>query len=541
MELSGKIVDVLNKKIYSGKLFIEKGIIKKIIPVKKAPDQYILPGCIDAHVHIESSMLTPQQFARLAIRQGTVGVVTDPHEIANVLGVEGIRYMMKDAEKTPLKIKFGVPSCVPATSFETTGAVVGAEEIETLFRERDDLHLAEMMNYPGVIFKDPEVMKKIAVARKYNRIIDGHAPGLRGEELKKYAAAGITTDHECTDLAEAEEKIQRGMKILVREGSAAKNFESLMPLLENHPEALMFCTDDAHPDDLSEKHILDMVRRAVAKGYDLWNVLRAATVNPVRFYGLRVGLLQPGDAGDFIICRDLKDWNLQAVFLDGKKVFDGVHVLTENIESQKVNRFEANVVREEDIRVKVVPDKKIRVITAQEGSLLTGEKIEKPLIRDGLVVSDPGRDILKIVVKNRYNKMAPPAIGFISGFGLQNGALASSIAHDSHNLIATGTDDREIINALNAVIREKGGIAVSREDEVQVLPLPVAGLMSTEEGVIVAKKYQDINKIASLTGTSLRAPFMTLSFMALLVIPELKIGDRGLFDVRKFEFSELWL
>jgi len=541
MEISGKIVDVIQRKIFPGKIMIGNGRIKRVIPAKKVPEQFILPGCIDAHVHIESSMLTPQQFARLAIRQGTVGVVTDPHEIANVLGVEGIRYMMKDAEKTPMKIKFGIPSCVPATSFETSGAVVGAEEIEIMFKEREDLHLAEMMNYPGVIYDDPEVMKKIAVARKYHRIIDGHAPGVRGKELKKYIDAGITTDHECSDLAEAEEKIHGGMKILIREGSAAKNFETLMPLIDTYPEELMFCTDDSHPDDLAEKHILDMVRRAVNKGYNLWNVLRVATVNPVRFYGLRVGLLQPGDEADFIICNNLKQWKLLAVFLGGQKVFDGVHVLTEKMESPVVNRFDASPVREEDIRVKAIPDKNIRVIMAQEGNLLTGEKIEMPLVKNGLVVSDPGRDILKIVVMNRYNEKVPPEVGFISGFGLQHGALASSIAHDSHNLIAIGTDDREIVHALNGVIREKGGIAVSRGDNIMVLPLPVAGLMSVEEGGIVVKKYQDINNIAKLTGTSLRAPFMTLSFMALLVIPELKIGDRGLFDVRKFGFTDLFV
>jgi len=541
MEIFGNIVDVVKKVIFPGKVIIDHGRIKRIVPLEKAPHQFILPGFIDAHVHIESSMLTPQQFACMAIRQGTVGVVTDPHEIANVLGVEGIRYMMRDAEKTPLKIKIGIPSCVPATSFETSGGVIGAEDIEMLFKEQEDLHLAEMMNYPGVIFDDPGVMEKIKTARKYHRIIDGHAPGIRGKELEKYIAAGISTDHECTDLAEAEEKIKRGMKILVREGSAVKNLEALMPLIDRHPGEIMFCTDDSHPDDLAVRHIREMVRRAIKKGCSLWNVLSAATVNPVRFYGLHVGLLQPGDPADFIVCRDLKEWELLAVFLEGKKVFDGLNVLVNNTGSPVVNRFEAGPVREEDLWIKAVPGKNIRVIIAKEGSLMTGEKYEKPAVKEELAVSDPGRDILKIVVMNRYNRSVPPAVGFISGFGLQQGALASSIAHDSHNLIAVGAEDREIVNALNAVIREKGGIAVSRKGEIKVLPLPVAGLMSAEEGIKVAKNYQDINKIAHLTETSLQEPFMTLSFMALLVIPELKISDRGLFDVRKFGFTKLFV
>ncbi len=541
MEISGNIVDIEKKKIFPGKIIAENGIIIKIIPEKEVPEQFILPGFVDAHVHIESSMLVPQQFARLAIRQGTVGVVTDPHEIANVLGVEGIRYMMEDAEKSPLKIKFGVPSCVPATPFETSGAVIGAGEIESLFRERKDLHLAEMMNYPGVIFRDREVMKKIEAAWKYHRIIDGHAPGVRGEDLEKYVEAGISTDHECTDLAEAEEKIRRGMKILIREGSAAKNFEILAPLISRYPEEVMFCTDDSHPDDLAEKHIRDMVRRAVRKGHDLWNVLQAAVVNPVKFYGLEVGLLRRGDPADFIVCRDLKEWDLLEVYIEGTRVYDGEKVLTGTTGTGIINRFEAEPLREEDLVVMAVRGKDIRVITVREGSLLTGEKVVKPLVKEGIVVSDPDRDILKIVVVNRYDKTAPVAVGFVSGFGMRQGALASSISHDSHNLIAVGTDDREIVAALNGVIGEKGGIAVARQGEVTVLPLPVAGLMSTEEGLVIAEKYRNINAVAHITGTTLQAPFMTLSFMALLVIPELKIGDRGLFDVRKFGFTDLFV
>ena len=542
MEIKGKIVDVTGKRIFPGSVVIKGGRIVGIKQIGgKVPDRYIMPGFIDAHVHIESSMLTPVRFAELAMRQGTVGIVTDPHEIANVLGTKGIRYMMAEAERTPMKIKFGIPSCVPATPYETSGAVIDAKEIEEMMRENTTLHLSEMMNFPGVIYEDEEVMKKLEVARKYGRVVDGHAPGLRGENLEKYVRAGISTDHECTDIEEAVEKIQKGMMILIREGSAAKNFEELIPLLKKYPEKVMFCTDDSHPDDLAEKHIRELVRRAVAMGYDLWDVLTAAIINPVKFYGLNVGLLQEGDPGDFIVVEDLKDFRLKEVYINGERVYDGKGVKGGIPGKEEPNKFVAEKINEVDIKVNAKEGKRIRVITAKDGSLVTGEIIAEPRIEKGLAVSDPEKDILKIVVMNRYKKEVKPVCGFVRGFGLKRGAFAGSIAHDSHNIIAVGASDASIVKAINSVISVKGGIAVVNENKYEVLALPVAGLMTHVRGDEVAKKYKEMNKRIKELGTGLAAPFMTLSFMALLVIPQLKIGDKGLFDVRNFDFAELFI
>ncbi len=541
MEIKGKIVDVIKKRIFPGKIVVEEGRIRRILTEKEVPDRYILPGFVDAHVHIESSMLTPVRFAELAIRQGTVAVVTDPHEIANVLGVDGIRFMQKEAERTPMKIQFGIPSCVPATPFETSGAVIGARETEEMMKADPSLHLAEMMNYPGVIYGDEEVQKKLEVARKYGRVVDGHAPGLRGEELEKYVQAGIQTDHECTDLEEAIEKIEKGMKILIREGSAARNFEELIPLVGKYPKEVMFCTDDSHPDDLAERHIRDLVRRAVAKGYDLWSVLEAAAVNPVEFYKMDVGLLQEGDPADFLVVEDLKDFVLKEVYIEGIRRYEGKKVSAGEPVEDTPNRFRASAIREEDIRIPEKKGRKIRVITANEGSLLTGKMVTDPEVKEGLVVADTERDLLKIVVVNRYDKNSGPVCGIVNGFGLKKGAIAGSIAHDSHNIIAVGVRDSDIVEAVNAVIREKGGMAVMDGKETAILPLPVAGLMTHEKGETVAGQYKEMNKRAEQLGTSLKAPFMTLSFMALLVIPELKIGDKGLFDVKSFQLKELFI
>ncbi len=540
MEISGNIVDIKKKSIYPGRVIFKNKIIEKIIPLHKAPGKYIMPGFIDAHVHIESSMLLPVEFARLAARHGTVGIVADPHEIANVMGVRGIRYMVKNSKIAPIKIKFGIPSCVPATEYETSGAVIGANEIERFFKEDKQYHLAEVMNFPGVIHKSKEVMEKIEVAKKYGRIIDGHAPGLSGEDLKKYVKAGIYTDHECTTLKEAEEKISLGMHILIREGSAAKNYEALAPLIVKYPDRVMFCTDDCHPDDLVKGHIRNMVLRSIKKGYNLWKVLQTASENAIKYYKLKVGLLQVGDPADFIVCDNFKEMNIRAVYVNGEEIFDGRNVRQIKNEEETINRFECESVRKNDIVINYIKGKKIRVIGAKDGSLLTEHMVMEPKVEDGKVVCDTAQDILKIVVVNRY-QLNKQVVGMIHGFGMKTGALASSIAHDSHNLIAVGTDDEEIVNALNTVIREKGGIAVVNKGITEVLPLPVGGLMSTEDGLLVAEKYKMLNKRANETGTSLRTPFMTLSFMALLVVPDLKISDKGLFDVRKFGFTELFV
>ena len=541
MEIRGKITDVIKKTVFPGKIVVEDGRIKKIIPEKKVPDRYILPGFVDAHVHIESSMLTPVRFAELAIRQGTLAVVTDPHEIANVLGREGLVFMKKEAGRTPMKIKFGIPSCVPATPFETSGAVISAKDVEMLMREDPSMHLSEMMNYPGVVYGDEEAMKKLEVAKKYGRVIDGHAPGLSGKDLEKYVAAGVMTDHECTDIEEAREKIAKGMKVLIREGSAAKNFEELLPLIGEYPGEVMFCTDDTHPDDLVERHIRDLAKRALEKGYDIWDVLTAAVLTPVKFYGLGMGLLQEGDPADFIVVNDLKDLEIKEAYIDGEKVFDGKRVNAGTPGGGEPNRFVERTMRKEDLGVTAKKGGKIRVITAKEGSLVTGEMIAEAKVEEGMVVPDTEKDILKIVVVNRYEKKAKPVCGFIHGFGLKRGAIAGSIAHDSHNVIAVGTDDQSIVKAVNAIFEARGGIAVAEGNEADVLALPVAGLMTNEKGEEVAKKYSGMNARAKEIGTDLEAPFMTLSFMALLVIPELKIGDKGLFDVRKFGFTELFI
>jgi len=541
MEIKGKITDVIKKTVFPGKIVVEDGRIKKIIPEKKVPDRYILPGFVDAHVHIESSMLTPVRFAELAIRQGTLAVVTDPHEIANVLGREGLVFMKKEAGRTPMKIKFGIPSCVPATPFETSGAVISAKDVEMLMREDPSMHLSEMMNYPGVVYGDEEVMKKLEVAKKYGRVIDGHAPGLTGEDLEKYVAAGVMTDHECTDIEEAREKIAKGMKILIREGSAAKNFEELLPLIGEYPGEVMFCTDDTHPDDLVERHIRDLAKRALQKGYDIWDVLTAAVLTPVKFYTPGMGLLQEGDPADFIIADDLKDLEIKEAYINGEKVYDGKRVKAGTPGGDEPNRFVEKTISAEDVRIPAQEGKRIRVITAKDGSLVTGEMIAVPKTEEGMVVPDTARDLLKIVVMNRYMEGTKPVCGFIHGFGLKRGAIAGSIAHDSHNVIAVGTDDLSIVKAVNAIFEAKGGIAVADGEEVTVLALPVAGLMTNKEGIVVAEKYSEMNARAKELGIGLEAPFMTLSFMALLVIPELKIGDQGLFDVRKFGFTELFI
>lgn len=543
MEIKGNLVNVKLRKIYPVKIYIENKKIKKITHLPEGAQlPFILPGFVDAHVHIESSMLTPVNFGKLAVRHGTVGVVADPHEIANVAGIPGIEYMMDNAAAAPVKIRFGVPSCVPATPLESGGAALGIKEVNYLLQKHPEMHLAEMMNYPGVINEDPEVIGKIGTAKRMKRIIDGHAPGLTGKDLRKYVKKGIETDHECATLPEALEKASLGMNILIREGSAAKNFDALIPLIKEYPNQVMFCTDDAHPDELLQKHIRNLVLRAWKKGYDFWDVLRAATVNPVEYYKLNIGLLREGDPADFIVCSTLENLYLEEVFLEGKKVWG------ENSETEKTSRkawqgsFPVTGIKEKDLKINQPGRKQLQVILAQEGSLLTGRLLAEPLLSEDKdeVISDPSRDILKIVVINRYVDGLKPALGFVRGFGLSKGAMASSIAHDSHNLIAVGVEDKDIVAAVNRVIHSKGGIAVSGPEGTMVLPLPVAGLMSEEDGEVVAEKYKALTRQVQRYGSHLHAPFMTLSFMALLVIPELKIGDKGLFDVNRFVYTDLW-
>ncbi|HEY3362764.1 MAG TPA: adenine deaminase [Methanosarcina sp.] len=547
----GIIVDAISRRKFKGEITVENG---KIISIKEKEhdiEQYILPGFVDAHVHIESSMTVPSVFARMAVARGTVAVVSDPHEIANVMGEEGIEYMLEDARKVPLKIFFGVPSCVPATPFESAGAVLDAEAVDRLLA-REDLHyLSEMMNFPGVIMGFPEVIAKLESAKKHGKVIDGHAPGLRGADLQKYVSAGISTDHESFTYEEAVEKIKLGMKILIREGSSARNFETLYRLIDEYPESVMLCTDDSHPDTLThEGHIDKLLRRGQEKGLEIYNLIKAAVINPVEHYGLNVGLLREGNPADFIIVDDLKSFNVLKTFIEGNCVYDNGKVLFSIEKAPAKNVFNRGKISLGDVKLAVPASenkgeqmkkqtKKIRVIVAQDGELVTGQELALPKIENENLVSDPARDILKMVVLSRYAD-DPVQIGFIKNIGLKKGAIASSIAHDSHNIIAVGATDEDIVGAVNRLVENRGGIVVGTAKNLLDLPLEVSGLMSTLDGKEVAARYQQLNEEARKLGTSLTSPFMTLSFMSLLVIPELKLGDRGLFDVTKFEFVELF-
>ena len=538
-EISGNIVDVLNKEIYPGTLLIAKGRITDIIRNSEKYDTFILPGFIDAHVHIESSMLVPSEFARIASVHGTVACVSDPHEIGNVLGIEGIRYMIKNAQSVPVGFYFGAPSCVPATEFETSGAVIGPKEIKELLKMNGIRYLAEVMDFPGVIHGNSGVHEKIRIAKQYGKPIDGHAPGLRGDELQKYIGTGITTDHETLSKEEAIEKIRLGMKIIIREGSAAKNFDELVSFIDEYPDMCMFCSDDKHPNELVNGHINVLVKRASMHGIDPMKVLKAACVNPVHHYGLNTGLLQIGDSADFLVVDNLRDFTILKTVIKGEIVADSGKSFIPRVDVPIVNSFHAERKNSADF-ILPAEGEHIRVIEAIGGQVGTNQIIEKPFIERGNVVSDTAGDILKISLVNRYHH-TKPAVGFIRNFGLLHGAIASSIAHDSHNIIAVGTSDSDICRAVNLIIEQKGGIcAVSREREM-LLPLPVAGIMSNEEYAEVAGKYSALDRMAKELGSTLHAAFMTLSFMALPVIPKLKITDKGLFDPEKSAFVNTFL
>jgi adenine deaminase len=531
----GRIIDLASRKIFPGVIVVRSGKIQAVKEDRSVTEEsYLCPGFVDAHVHIESSMLTPPEFARIAVVHGTTATVSDPHEIANVLGLEGVRYMQRLASQTPVKIHFGIPSCVPATNFETAGATMGPEAIEELCADPSLLYLSEVMNFPGVIHRDPAVMEKIAIAKKHGKRIDGHAPGLRGEELKKYVAAGIETDHECFQIDEAREKISLGQKILIREGSAAKNFRELWPLLNEHPDSCMLCSDDKHPDDLMEGHINSLCARAVAKGVQVFDVLRAACLNPVQHYGLRCGLLRPGDPADFIRLHDLTGFQVEETWIDGKCVARDGKSLLPRTKSPVVNKFLATAKKPEDFAVPAGRGK-IRVIEAIDGQIVTGSGEADATVTGGRVFADPAHDLLKIAVVNRYADTAP-AVAFVRGVGLKKGAIASSVAHDCHNIVAVGASDEELARAVNLLIRHQGGIAAVGGKTEMVLPLPVAGLMSDGFAEEVAEGYASLSHAAKELGSKLQAPFMTLSFLALLVIPALKLSDLGLFDGTKFAF-----
>lgn len=537
--VSGNIVDIHNETIFPGTVRIEGGIITRIERERYWSDRYILPGFVDSHIHVESSMLTPAGFARIAVVHGTVASVSDPHEIANVMGLPGIDYMIESGSGLPFVFSFGAPSCVPASPFETSGSHIGASDIERLLRRDDIGYLGEMMNYPGVISGDPEVIAKLEAARAAGKPVDGHAPGLRGEALRAYVEAGISTDHESFEVDEAREKLSLGMKILIREGSAVRNFDTLCTLITDHPGQCMLCTDDAHPDMLVRGHINLLVERAVRRGIDLMKVLRCACLNPVGHYGLNVGLLRVSDPADMIVVDNLESFNILKTIVRGQVVAeDGVSRIA-HAAPKPINVFNASAKQPDDFAVRGTSGS-VRVIEVIDGQLITGSSTGDVPVKDGKLVCDTSKDLLKISVVNRYSD-GPPAVAFIRGFNLKKGAMASSIAHDSHNIIAVGTSDDMLCQAVNCIIEKKGGISVVSDDMKMVLPLRVAGIMSDDDGYSVAQKYSRMNMLAHELGCSLGAPFMTLSFMALVVIPKLKLSDKGLFDGERFAFTELFL
>jgi adenine deaminase len=537
-KVTGQYVDILGKQIFPAIVTIEDGIIASVTSCTEAPNQYILPGFIDSHVHVESSMLIPSSFARIAVTHGTIGTISDPHEIANVCGMEGVHYMIQNGKKVPFHFFFGAPSCVPATAFETAGAAIDSDQVSQLLALEDIFYLSEMMNFPGVLYADSEVMKKIRAAHKAGKPVDGHAPGLRGEDAKKYIEAGISTDHECFTIEEAIDKLSYGMKILIREGSAAKNFEALYELIDDHPHMMMLCSDDKHPDSLVEGHINQLCARAVAKGLDVFNILRAACINPVIHYKLPTGMLLPKDPANFIVVKDLVQFEVLQTYIKGKLVAIEGKSLIPHIAEEAINQFDASPIDVAHLQLspKEYPQNEglIPVIQAIDGQLITNCLWCTPCIENNLLISNTQTDILKMVVYNRYFQ-APPKIAFIKNFGFKEGAIASTVAHDSHNIIAIGVEDESIAKAINLVIQEKGGVSCVTAQSEKVLGLPVAGLMSHQDPYQVAADYTIIDKMSKDLGSSLGSPFMTLSFMALLVIPHLKLSDKGLFDGDQFK------
>ncbi len=536
--IQGQYVDILHKRIYPAIISIEDGRIVSIIECDEAPNQFILPGFIDSHVHIESSMLVPSSFARLAVVHGTIGTISDPHEIANVCGLEGVQYMIDNGKKVPFHFFFGAPSCVPATAFETAGAVIDSVDIAKLLASPDIYFLSEMMNFPGVLHLDAEVMQKIKAAHAIGKPVDGHAPGLMGDLAKQYIAAGISTDHECFTIEEAVDKLSFGMHILIREGSAAKNFEALYELIDDHPKKVMLCSDDKHPDSLLEGHINQLCARAVAKGINVFNVLRAACINPVLHYQLPTGFARVNDPANFILVEDLQHFKVIETYINGQLVAKDGQSLIEPVHATSINQFNAKPITISDLQLPVTgypsKDGLVPVIHAIDGQLITNLVWDKPIIKDNEIVADTEKDILKVVVYNRYHA-AKPKVGLIQSFGFKAGAIASTVAHDSHNIIAVGVDDESILKAINLVVHEKGGISCVQNNVSKVIGLPVAGLMSTADPYQVANDYIEIDKMAKSLGAQLGSPFMTLSFMALLVIPHIKMSDLGLFDGDQFK------
>lgn len=537
----GKIVDIHNKRIFSGEIIYNENGIKSITEhVGEEYSNYIMPGFIDSHIHIESTMMSPNEFARNVVKNGTVAVLADPHEIANVCGVNGVEYMVENSKDIAFKFYYGVPSCVPATPFEICGGEINPSDIDKLFSTGKYKFLGEFMNVPGIIYDDKDCILKTEISKKHNLPIDGHAPGLSGDDLKKYISAGISTDHEFFSFENSVEKIKAGIKIQVREGSASKDFEDLYELIDLYPDSVMMCTDDSHPKDIIELgHIDKIVKRAISKNLNIFNILKAASANPVNHYNLEVGLLREGDKSDFIIVEDLIEFKVLKTVIDGSTVYENGKSNIEYKCIEPINNFNTRAIVCEDIQVKYPSGKKLKVINVIDGSLVSQKVMLEALVEDNLVISNISEDILKIVLHNRYTNM-PVQVGFIKGFGLKKGAFASSVSHDSHNILAIGTNDIDIVNVVNRVVKSKGGLAVCDGEDLEILDLPIAGLMSNLDINTINDSYSRLKLKLKDFGCTLDSAFMTMAFMSLIVIPELKLGSRGLFEYSKFEFVDLF-
>ncbi len=539
MIIKSNLIDLAAKEIFAAEIVIENKKITKITRISEKLSTYILPGFVDAHVHIESSMLVPSEFARVAVIHGTIGTISDPHEIANVMGIEGVNYMIENAKQVPFYFNFGAPSCVPATSYETAGAVIDSHAIDELLSRDEIAYLAEMMNFPGVIHQDVEVMNKLEASKKHNKPIDGHAPGLMGQDMRRYFDAGITTDHECFKYDEALDKLKHGVKVLIREGSAAKNFDILIPLLKDFPDQIMFCSDDKHPDNLLEGHINQHVIKALSLGCDLFDVLRASSYNVIKHYNIPIGLLQVGDSADFIEIDNLQDFNILKTYIKGELVAENRKTHIQTTKAPIINQFHCSLKHPVDFKLKA-KSRKARIIECLDGQLITNEIHEDVLTINGYAESNTEKDILKIAVINRYRD-EPVAVAFIKNVGLKQGAIASCVAHDCHNIVVVGTNDEDICNAVNLIIKAKGGISLSNGSESLLLELPIAGIMTNEPAEVVADAYMKLDRRAKELGSKLKAPYMSLSFMALLVIPKLKLSDKGLFNGINFSFIDLFV
>lgn len=548
--VKGHIVDVLRREIYDGELVIED---ERIIDIKRcelsANDKswpYIMPGFIDSHVHIEISMMAPHKFAHIAVSHGTTGVIADPHEIGNVLGIEGVEYMIRSGRKTRFNFCFGAPSCVPAVGgdVETCGKVIDVNDIEALMAREDIGFLAEMMNFPGVLAGNKEVMAKIKAAQRHGKPVDGHAPRLMGQERYKYAATGITTDHECSTLEEGRSCIHAGMKVIIRESSAATDFQLLSPLIAESPNMVMFCTDDCHPDDLVRGHINLMVKRALADGYELWDVLQAACVNAQKHYNQNWGLLQVGDPATFITVDNITPhFRVESTIIRGEEVYNYNSVLHSShsvinddhmVDDHFPNNFVALPITKDDIAMDIKSGDTVHVIHASDGSLLTAHEVVKVTGNPLFDSQYPWNEVQKIVVYNRYVAGAKPVVGLVRGFNIKKGAIASSVAHDCHNIVAIGSNDEYLVRAVNRIVEMQGGQVVVTPEEIMDIPLPIAGLMSPMDGHEIAFRTLCIQEKVNEIGCQMKSPFITMTFMCLPVIPDIKITDRHLMDTKSF-------